>query len=207
MAQILNVDAATFERDWAGSFRERVNGQLGSLEETIRWVAERQGVRPSADEVRRALEARLEFTRFQLNACGPVLPAIDALRAAGVRLAVVSDASDEAASLWPSSPLGQRIATTVFSCQQGFCKPDPRMYLRALAKLELPAVKCAYVGDGGSRELTGAEAVGLAAFQFRFPEDHSGPDPRYDPDTNWKGVELHDLGELLTMTRSLRTLD
>lgn len=201
MAQILRLDPALFEHDWAGCFGERVTGRLGSLEETIRRMAERQGACPSADEMRRALETRLAFTRSQLDACGPVLPALDTLRAAGLRLAVVSDASEEAPRLWLSCPLGVRIPATVFSCQQGFCKPDPRMYLHALAQIGLPANRCAYVGDGGSHELTGAEAVGLSAFLFRFPEDHSGPDMRFNPDTNWTGPEIHDLGELLTANR------
>lgn len=201
MAQILGADPVTFEREWSTSFRERVAGRLGPLHETIRQIAERQGVRPTEDAVRIAMTMRLDFTRSQLDACGPVLPALDALRAAGVRLAVVSDASEEAPLLWPSCALGRRIVATVFSCQEGFCKPDPRMYFRALTKLELRAEQCAYVGDGGSRELTGAEAVGLTAYLFRFPEDYSGGDVRYDPDTEWKGTTLHDLGELLTIIR------
>ncbi|HYB78595.1 MAG TPA: HAD family hydrolase [Thermoplasmata archaeon] len=201
MAEILHVDPEAFERDWSGSFRERVSGGLGSLGETIRRIAERQDVSPSAGEIQQTIETRLTFTRSQLDACGPVLPALDALGDAGVRLAVVSDASEEAPLLWSSCALGSRIAVTVFSCREGFCKPDPRMYFRALAQLDLPAEQCAYVGDGGSHELTGAEAVGLEAFLFRFPEDHSGPDPRYNPDTNWKGVTLQSLGELLMVSR------
>lgn len=201
MARILDVDPLVFEKDWSGSFRERVKGQLGSLEETIRRIAARQGATPSADALGRALEVRLAFTKSVLDSCGPVLPGLDALRDAGVRLAVVSDASEEPSLLWRSCVLGQRIETTVFSCQEGFCKPDPRMYLLALAKLHLRAEQCAFVGDGGSHELTGARVLGIVAFLFRFPEDLSGADPRYDPDVDWSGASLRDLRELLRITR------
>jgi putative hydrolase of the HAD superfamily len=84
---------------------------------------------------------------------------------------------------------------------EGFCKPDPRMYKLALERLRLPADRCAFVGDGGSRELSGAESVGLAAFLYRFPEEPTGLEARYDPDTEWKGRALNDLSDLLTENR------
>jgi putative hydrolase of the HAD superfamily len=201
MARILGIDPRRFEDDWSGSFEQRVLGRLGPLPETIRQLAARQGADPSEEVLERAVDARLAFTRGSLDACGPVLPALDALRAAGVRLAVVSDASEEAALLWPTSALGARIPVATFSCREGFCKPDPRIYARTLERLGLRAEECAFVGDGGSRELTGATAVGLTAFLYRFPEDLGGEDPRYEPDHDWKGVPLRDIGQLLAVVR------
>jgi putative hydrolase of the HAD superfamily len=125
-------------------------------------------------------------------------PGLDALIRAGRPLAVVSDCSVETPRLWSSTQLGQRIQATVFSCVEGIYKPDPRMYGRGLQLLGLPAERCAFVGDGGSRELTGAAAVGLRAFQYRFPGDEGLPDARYDPDTEWRGPILQDLRDLLS---------
>jgi putative hydrolase of the HAD superfamily len=201
MAKILGVDPVSFENDWAESIGERVFGHLGSLEETVVAIAGRQGIRPASDGVRRAVEIRLAFSRSTLDSCGPVLPGLDALRAAGLRLAVVSDCSEETARLWPSTLLGERIKATVFSCSEGVCKPNPTMYRLALERLGLPSGRCAYVGDGGSRELTGATAMGLAAYLYRFPGDEGEPDARYDPDTAWSGPELGDLRELLSTVR------
>lgn len=201
MAHILGADPTAFETDWSGCFEDRVKGRLGSLEETVVQIARRQGLEPAPDDVRRAVEARLEFTQSAFECCRPVLPGLDALRNAGIRLAVVSDTSAEVPRLWPSTPLARRIEASVFSCEVGFCKPDPRMYRRALEQLDLSADRCAFVGDGGSRELTGAEAVGLAAFLYRFPEESEGPDPRYDPDIEWKGPSIRDLGDLLNIDR------
>lgn len=197
MARILEVDPNRFEQDWAGSFELRCVGALGPLDETIRRIAGRQGARPRDEAVRRAQEVRLAFSRRQLDACSPVLPGLMALRAAGLRLAVVSDCSEEPALLWSSTPLGGLIDVTVFSCREGFCKPDPRAYGLALTRLGLESGRCAFVGDGGSRELTGAEHVGLAAFQYRFPDDPPGVESRYDPDLAWRGVVLAELGDLL----------
>lgn len=197
MGRRLGVDPVVFERAWARSFRERCLGKLGSVEQTIRTLARQQGVDPTQRSVEEALELRLAFSRGQLESCGPVLPDLDALRAAGVRLVVVSDTSGEVPRLWPSAPLAARFAATVFSCQEGFGKPDARMYRLALERLGLSADECVYVGDGGSRELTGAVAFGLAAFRYQFPGTPPGPGDVYDLDSDWKGPTLGRLRDLL----------
>lgn len=201
MANTLGADVSRFEHDWTQSLPDRVFGRLGPLEATVATIAGRQGLRPSRAQVHRAVEIRLAFSKATLEACAPVLPALESMRSAGVRFAVVTDCSEETARLWSSSPLGRRIEVAVFSCVEGVCKPDPRMYRRALDQLGLPAARCAYVGDGGSRELTGAEALGLTAFQYRFPGDLGQPDTRFDPDTEWRGPSLPDLAGLLAATR------
>jgi putative hydrolase of the HAD superfamily len=188
MARFLAADPVRCETDRAGHLLERCRGQLGALEATVRRIAALQGPAPKADRVRQAVELRLAFARAHPETCGPVLPERDALRAAGVRLAVVSDASTETPRLWPASPLGPRFEATVFSCEQGFCKPDPRLYRRALERLQLPAERCAFVGDGGSHELTGATKVGLTAFLNRFRGDSQASDDRFEPDTEWTGA-------------------
>ncbi|MCI4347009.1 MAG: HAD family hydrolase [Thermoplasmata archaeon] len=199
MARTLGIDPKAFARDWAESLEERCIGALGPLEETIRRIALRQGVKPSEESVARALEIRLVNTRFALEAGGLLLPALDALRGAGMRLAVVSDATEETPRLWSSIPLGSRFQATVFSCVTGFCKPDPRTYRLALRELGLQPDECVFVGDGGSRELTGAKAIGIEAFLFRFPGQPEKPEYRYLPDNGWDGPTLHDLGELLAI--------
>ena len=196
MARVLNVDPATFVRDWTDSIAERCVRSHGSLEQTIERLAISQGIRPSPDAVSRALEIRMEFSRALHDRVGPSLAALDALRAAGFRLAVVSDSTEETVRLWSQSTLAPRFDATVFSFVEDTCKPDARMYRAALKRLGLRPERCAYVGDGGSRELTGAEAVGLSAFKYRFPDGQQDA-PRWDEDTNWSGTRLADLRELL----------
>lgn len=196
MGRALAVDPVVFESEWAESFRERAVGGLGSLEETIRRIASRQGVEPSEASVRRALGIRLTYSRSMLESCAPVLADLDLLREAGIRLAVVSDTSEETPRLWTSTPLGSRFRAAVFSCQEGFCKPDPRVYRRALERLEVRAEESAFVGDGGSRELSGANAIGLRAFLYRCPGQKVEPEYRYDPDVDWTGPTLGNLREL-----------
>jgi putative hydrolase of the HAD superfamily len=196
MARILGVEPDPFVEAWIGSISERCLGSLGSLEDTVRRFALAQGVRASADEVERAVRCRLEFARLTLDESGPVLGAVDALRRAGLRLAIVSDSTEETVRLWPQTRLSPRFEHAVFSFTERTCKPDPRMYLRALGALDLTPSRVAYVGDGGSRELTAAEGVGLTAFKYRFP-DAKQDVPRFDEDVHWRGPRLADLSELV----------
>ncbi len=202
MARVLGVDPARFTTDWIDSIGERCLGTRGSLERTVEQMALAQGIRPSPDAVRQAIQLRLQFSRVTHDQVEASLPALDALRTAGFRLALVSDSTEETVRLWPATRLSARFEVAVFSFVERTCKPDARMYARALAGLGLPATHCAYVGDGGSRELTGAEAMGLTAFQYRYP-DAQRDAPRFDEDVHWRGTRLKDLRELLPFAPGL----
>lgn len=199
MARLLDLDPTAFVSAWTNSFDDRVRGKLGSLEETVERLATSLGSRPSRTAVDRAVRIRLEFSRRLLDLAAPTLPALDELRAAGVRLAVVSDASEETVRLWPDTALAARVGVAVFSCVEGVRKPHPRMYRAALERLDLPAAKCAFVGDGGSRELSGAEAVGLSTFRYLYPDEDPNDAFRVDPDTTWTGPTLSDLRDLVRL--------
>ncbi len=196
MARILGVDPEKFTADWIDSIGARCLGSLGSLERTVEQMAVAQGARPTSEAVRRAVELRLEFSRITHEQAELSLAALDALRAAGFRLAVVSDSTEETVRLWPETRLSTRFEVAVFSFTERTCKPDPRMYTRALEGLALAPAACAYVGDGGSRELTGAEAMGLTAFKYRYPDEKRDA-PRADEDLHWTGTQLADLRDLL----------
>jgi putative hydrolase of the HAD superfamily len=199
MAEILGLAPEKFVSDWIESIGDRCLGSLGSLEETVTRFSLAQGVRPTVEAVDQAVRSRLDFSRLTHDRSEPVTAAVDELKRAGLRLAIVSDSTEETVRLWPSTRLSARFEYAVFSFSERRCKPDPQMYRRALDALSLPASQVAYVGDGGSRELTGAEAVGLTAYKYRFP-DHQQDAPRFDEDLLWRGTRLRDLRELLALT-------
>ena len=173
----------------------RFLGQLGTLDQTISRLARKSGGIPNEGSIEQAVRLRVEFFRSRLSEGNSSLPILDSLREMGVRLALVSDASDETVRAWPSSQLSSRFDVSVFSCVEGARKPDARLYRRAREQLGLEAAQCIFVGDGGSRELSGAEAVGIRAFRYVFPEP--GYDTfRLDFDVEWKGSQLEELGEL-----------
>ncbi|GHO58980.1 hypothetical protein KSB_74550 [Ktedonobacter robiniae] len=75
-------------------------------------------------------------------------------------------------------------------------KPDARIYQLACEQLNTPAEACLYVGDGASRELTGAMQVGMQAVLLRLPaEEQTARRPQAE---FWSGSALSFLHEVLT---------
>ncbi|HEU4674997.1 MAG TPA: HAD family hydrolase [Motilibacteraceae bacterium] len=193
MAQVLDVDPGAFAELVRATFDERCRGRLGSLPESVRRLAERLGAHPSDAAVDTAVQLRLELTR-SLHRGAWALPVLAALARLGFARGLVSDCSAETPLLWPDSPLAPYLDAVSFSCLTGHRKPEPEAYLTATRALGVDPRECLFVGDGGSRELTGAAALGMTAVRFAPPGHPLGE--AVDVDADWVGVELGDLGEL-----------
>ena len=93
--------------------------------------------------------------------------AIARARAAGYRLAVVSNELD----LFYGAKFGERLAVledfdvVVDATHTGILKPDPQAYELCCAALEIAPRDCVFVDDQ-PRNLRGAEAAGMAAIPF-----------------------------------------
>ncbi len=197
MAGILEVDADRLVERWFATFPLRTRGALGSLEETVRTLAGEVGGRPSAAQVERAVSARLRFSQESVPTSPALLATLDELRAGGLRLALVSNASEELPRVWPGLPVAARLDVAVFSCVERLAKPDPRIYRVALDRLGVPATAAAFVGDGGNGELKGAQRVGLTPFLFRYPFEAPGADRVSEAEVDWPEPPLADLRDLL----------
>jgi putative hydrolase of the HAD superfamily len=92
---------------------------------------------------------------------GRPLPALDRLRAHGVRLAIVSNAARHSGHLLDAFGLRDRVDVTAMSWSTGLLKPDPRIYQVALEALGTDPGRAAFVGDGRDHELQGARQLGL----------------------------------------------
>ena len=58
----------------------------------------------------------------------------------------------------------------------GFAKPDPRIFRDAIAELNLPTDRVAYVGDSFGNDVGGAKAAGLVPLLYDPFDDHAGYD-------------------------------
>ena len=86
---------------------------------------------------------------------------LDALRGAGLRTAVVSNADGRAAALLRDAGLADALDLVVDSHWEGVEKPDPEIFRRALARLAVDAARAAFVGDIWSIDVLGSRAAGL----------------------------------------------
>ncbi|WP_376771101.1 HAD family hydrolase [Rhizomonospora bruguierae] len=88
-------------------------------------------------------------------------PTLKALRAAGVRVAVVSNIGFDIRPLFDAWGLADAVDEYVLSYEVGACKPDPMIFLRACAALGVPPERALMVGDTPAD--AGAVRVGCPA--------------------------------------------
>jgi len=91
-----------------------------------------------------------------------VVPALAALREAGVRLGVVSNWDSRLPALLDALGLARWFETVVVSHLEGVEKPRPEIFRRALARLGARAEETLHVGDVPELDAAGAEAAGIA---------------------------------------------
>ena len=159
-AEILGVDAGAWN---AACF--------GPLHDICRPTEHRDIVRRLAHSIDPAIpghvieaavsERQRRFDHSLTHVDPGVIGTLRRLRARGMRLALISNASTAEVAAWARSPLAPLFDATIFSCECGSRKPEPAIYHRALEQLGAHPSRCLFVGDGGSEEHVGARSLGL----------------------------------------------
>ena len=161
--QILGVPAAEWQRlYYDDDVLGRCVGGVVDGVDAMRRVT--HSIDPTVPEERILAAVESRRRRFATGLIGiesGILTALDRLREAGIRTALVSDAGADDVESWQRSPLCERFDAIVFSYQLGIRKPDARIYQRALDTIGALAADAIFVGDGGSEEHRGARAVGM----------------------------------------------
>ena len=88
-------------------------------------------------------------------------PALAALRARGLRLAIVSNFDGRLTRVCESLGIAAYFDTIVISGRVGAAKPDPRIFAVALERLGVSAAEAAHVGDSPREDVEGARRAGL----------------------------------------------
>jgi putative hydrolase of the HAD superfamily len=145
-------------------------------------------------DVEPVLEMRRERARRTLVPRPDALSTLDELRSRGHLLGMISVCTQDVPEVWDDTPLGGKFDATVFSCDVGVSKPEPRIYEIACEQLEVEAGECLFVGDGANDELPGAERAGMDAVQLRAPGERLTPDGEA-----WTGRSVEHLSELLEL--------
>jgi len=179
------------------TFQVRARGHLGSAEATLRWVSEQAGGRPRTAQLQAAVPARVDALKADTRLRADAESVLRGLKQRGLRTALISDCTHELPAFLPSMPIAPLLDVSVFSVDVGRCKPDPQIYLEACWRLRVAPEDCLYVGDGGSRELTGAAAVGMTPIRLAAPDlaDHLV----FDRDDTFTGASVPSLSAILDL--------
>ncbi|MGD8717336.1 MAG: HAD-IA family hydrolase [Candidatus Zixiibacteriota bacterium] len=195
MCEVLGVAPADFMARWDEKADARTRGEV-TVRDSLFRLCRDLGVDVTAEQVERAAAMRVDFVRRVLVPRDDAVATLAALRERGFKLALISDCSEEVVEAWPGSELAAHFDVAILSAEVGLKKPSPEIYGLATDGLGVEAGACLYVGDGGSRELTGAEAVGMDALMIR-PADDAGAFRR-DAD-EWDGPRISALTEILAL--------
>jgi putative hydrolase of the HAD superfamily len=195
IARRLGCDPESVRTVLDRTFHSRARGAFGSAEATLRWVTEQAGGRPGRSQVRAAAPARVHALWADTRLRADAVTTLTAIKKRGLRTGVISDCTHELPAFLPCLPVAPLLDARVFSVELGVCKPDPAIYLAAADRLGVDPEDCAYVGDGGSRELSGAAAVGMTAVRLDAPDlaDHLV----FDKDTAFTGPGVRTLTDVL----------
>jgi putative hydrolase of the HAD superfamily len=92
-----------------------------------------------------------------------VRPTLEGLAARGIGLGVLSNWDHRLGPLLGALGLAQYFGPVLISAEQGFEKPDPRLFLRAVERAGVPAASMAHVGDNPALDVVPALDAGWRA--------------------------------------------
>jgi putative hydrolase of the HAD superfamily len=156
------------------------------------------GVEVSGDELARFLEAE-HAAWAPARVLGSTTHALlEALRARGLRLGLVSNAFDPGWLLHRDLEelgLAGRLDFAVFSSETGKRKPHPAIFERALEALDAAPEEAMFVGDRLYEDIRGAGELGMTTVQalwFRADEHPEGGEPDHEAFTQMDVLNLAD---------------
>jgi putative hydrolase of the HAD superfamily len=197
MASIVSAPADEFVRLWLGTFNERATGVLPSPEANIEHICRKLEIPAENTRIQQAARIRLDFTVRSMVPRAGAIELLSALKTSGYKTGLISDCSAELPAIWADTPFAPLIDVPIFSCTTGMRKPDPRIYRIATDQLGVKPETCLYIGDGSSRELTGAARVGMHPVLLNLPENN--PDAHQIDREDWNGPAISSLREVLDL--------
>lgn len=177
IARDADIPAEDFLPRWNATDHDRTTGKL-SLEAAVKQILEEH--QRYSDELlekivaKRAAVKREGFRHLHTE----IIPMLTALKSRGIRVGLISNCFSEEVTAIRESVLFPYFDAACLSYEQGVEKPDKEIFRRCLRALSAQAEECLYVGDGGSRELETAEALGMKAVQAVWYLKESQPDRR-----------------------------
>jgi putative hydrolase of the HAD superfamily len=173
MMTLLKAPEEGFMKLWHATSDRRVTGGFKTLEENLIYICHELNLAPTAFQIDMARWVRFDYVTLALTPRKYTIETLSQLKTDGYKIGLVSNCSAEPPAIWPQTPFAPFFDVTIFSSVAGIQKPDPRIYQLAIDQLGVKPEDCLYVGDGDSRELTGAAAVGMHPVLIRAVEEDS----------------------------------
>ncbi len=180
LAEALGVPEPVLIRAYEVTYGPRQRGAFGGPEGDVAALVEACGLDPEPGFVRRITDLIASHLEGRVHLYEDALPTLRALRARGVRTAVVSNCDHFAEPLVRDLRLAEEVDALVLSFEVGSHKPEPGIYRAALEALGVTPERAVFVDDQPPY-LDGAAALGIRTLYIRRTrepwEGHRDPGP------------------------------
>ncbi|MGE5224379.1 MAG: HAD family hydrolase [Omnitrophica WOR_2 bacterium] len=159
--------------------------------------------------IQQALKAMYAVSQAYWKIEEETISTLETLRNAGYRMAIVSNAGDDAdvQSLIDNTGIRPYFDVVVTSASQGIRKPNPRIFRTALDKLGVMPEKAVMVGDTLGADILGAHNAGMPAIWITRRADKTANRAHEEiihPDATISGLD--ELPELLERWLSIHEI-
>ena len=147
----------------------RLHAMLGdgrmSKAEAFGEIIRAHGLEPRPELVRRMVKTDRELLLANTRLFDDAIPFLENLRARGIKIAIVSNCTENTRPMLTAFGLDALADTLVLSCEVGASKPAPEIFLCALDRLGVGADAAVFVDDQAGY-CAGSVAVGISAAQI-----------------------------------------
>lgn len=172
---------------WEPTSKDRTIGKM-TLEEALETILKKNNC--FSDELLNQIVQKRIKTKAALfqHMHEEILPLLSDLKKKGILMGLISNCFSEEAEVIKKSILFPYFDAVCLSYEQGLQKPAAEIYKRCIHMLNVEAMECIYVGDGGDFELEAAANLGMRAVQavWYLKEGTSQPSGR---NTNFEQME------------------
>ena len=168
---LLNISRQEWEAsaENADVYQQRATGKLKTERQMLESMVASLPFSVSENQLEKLVEIRNNRYQKSLTDIHPdILSTLKQLKESGIKLCLVSNADIIDKQYWGISPLKEYFDAVIFSCDVGIVKPDGKIYQLAMDKLSVSPAESIFAGDGGSNELYGAKAAGMATVLTEF---------------------------------------
>ncbi len=204
MADLVHAPQKHFVERWFETFRQRALGEIPNVASNILIISQELNLNPKREEIEEAVSLRFSYERNAIVPRESVISTLRVLKDDGYSLGLITDCSSELPQLWEGSAFSNIFDVTVFSCTVGLKKPNPKIYQLACDRLKVDPRECLYAGDGSSKELTGAKAVGMYPILLLDESEKLNLDVHRIDGERWNGPTIGNLNEVFDIIKKLK---
>ena len=142
IAEICAAPAEKFVEQWFANSAGLGTGVYKTWQDYIRYVCQVMELSVPESRLKIAADVPLSVTRNQI--CVPregAMELLSYLKSSGYKMGLISDCYYDVPEIWPETPFAPYFDVTVFSCEAGMNKADPRIFKIALEKLAVKPEK------------------------------------------------------------------